>query len=130
MTYFQAYLLTRLDSFNGLFVGGIMLGVLILTLSTCPLFSEGEKYKKYQTKLVASGFCFLMIFSLLKALIPTTKEAAFIYIAPAIINNQDVQKTIKKLPELSGLGLEYLSEILKEEVRDTKQEINKQIKEQ
>jgi len=125
MTYFQAYLLTRLDSFNAFFAGGVVLGVIILAVSACSLFWEGGKYKKYQSMVVLLGFCFIMVFSLLRVLTPTTKEAAFIYIAPAIINNQDVQKAIKKLPEFSGLGLEYLSEVLKEEIKDAKQQIKK-----
>ena len=65
---------------------------------------------------------------LLKTLIPTTKEMAFIYIAPAIVNNKDVQKTIQKIPELSGLGLEYLTETLKGEINEVKGEVKEVVK--
>ena len=45
---------------------------------------------------------------------------AFIYIAPAIVNNKDVQKTIQKIPEFSGLGLEYINELLKTKIDEIK----------
>ena len=41
---------------------------------------------------------------------------AFIYIAPAIVNNKDIQETFKQMPELTNLGLEYLKETLKEKI--------------
>lgn len=51
-------------------------------------------------------------------LLPTTKQAAFIFIAPQIIENGDVKDTFKNIPELSKLGTEYLKEILKEKIDD------------
>ena len=122
MTYFQAYLLTRLDAFGNLFRAGILIGILVCFISLC-ISMEKCKWEK---NLTLKGMLIFALFALLKTLTPTTKEAAFIYIAPAIVNNQDVQKTIKKIPELSGLGLEYLGEVLKEKA---KEEIKQQIKE-
>ncbi len=137
MTYFDAYLLTRLDSFKELFEVFVFSAILIvginfITQLICvanhgfAFSKEDEGVWTTRAKKVFSYFKFtipfLVIVLIFKSLIPTTKEAAFIYIAPAIVNNQDVRKTIKKLPELSGLGLEYLGEILKQEIKDTKQE--------
>ncbi len=129
MTYFDAYILTRLDPFKSLFSGlSIYLGVLLLIFCIVYAISwfvivieqlQNTEVNKIN-KIIKKTILFLIILvaclsCLLKTLIPTTKEMAFIYIAPAIVNNKDVQKTIQKIPELSGLGLEYLTETLKGE---------------
>jgi hypothetical protein len=129
MTYFQAYLLTRLDSFSSLLNSLIAFGLVAIVILCVILFAEtvepefcnGSNIKKYFFIILP----ITLLFSILNAMIPTTKEAAFIYIAPALVNNKDVQKTLKKLPELSGLGLEYLGDILKQEI---KKNINNKIK--
>ena len=141
MTYFEAYILTRLDPFKNLFSGlSIYLGVLLLIF--CIAFGLswiinnagqlGERgdtivknLKKILLFLIVPAVC---LSCLLKTLIPTTKEMAFIYIAPAIVNNKDVQKTIQKIPELSGLGLEYLTETLKGEINEVKSEVKEVVK--
>ena len=50
--------------------------------------------------------------------LPTTKQAAFIWIAPQIVENGAVKDTVKNIPELAQLGTEYLKEMLKEKVKD------------
>lgn len=138
MTYFEAYLLTRLDSFGHFFC--ILFGISIIFFGISGIIwavgeGEWEDSKKKEARkrwlpvvkyllivTAVSGFIF--------SLIPTTKEAAFIYLAPAIVNNKDIQKTIKKIPELSGLGLEYLGEILKSEIYESKKEIIKKVNNQ
>ena len=142
MTYFQAYLLTRLDPFLALFSGLATIVLILIIINfiaqLMALVMRVESYGEAATKnnslckKVASYFkitvpLFIVILTI-KSLIPTTKEAAFIYVAPAIVNNQDLQKTIKKLPELSGLGLEYLGEILKQEIKDAKGEVINEVK--
>ena len=143
MTYFQAYLLTRLDPFLALFSGLATIALIIIIINfiaqLIALAMRGESCGEPETtknnllcKKVASYFkitvpLFIVILTI-KSLIPTTKEAAFIYVAPAIVNNQDLQKTITKLPELSGLGLEYLGEILKQEIKDVKGEVVNEVK--
>ena len=59
----------------------------------------------------------LLVFS---QLLPTTKQAAFIWIAPQIIENGAVKDTVKNIPELTKLGTDYLKELLKEKVNDIK----------
>ena len=130
MTYFQAYLLTRLDSFSSLLNSLIAFGLAVIVIlcvilfakAVEPEFCNGSNIKKYFFIILP----ITLLFSILNAMIPSTKEAAFIYIAPALVNNKDVQKTLKKLPELSGLGLEYLGDILKQEI---KKNININLKE-
>ena len=149
MTYLEAYILTRLDPFKSLFSSlSIYLGVLLLIFCivyaiswlVIAIESEGETItqeffesvnrinkiiKKTILFFIVPIFC---VVSLVKNLIPTTKEMAFIYIAPAIVNNKDVQKTIQKIPELSGLGLEYLTETLKGEINEVKGEVKEVVK--
>ena len=141
MTYFEAYLLTRLDPLKSLFsslsVGlEILLFIFFLAFGLFWIFNiednlggRGDAIVKNLKKIllffIVPIFC---VVSLIKNLIPTTKEMAFIYIAPAIVNNKDVQKTIQKIPELSGLGLEYLTETLKGEIKEVKGEIKETVK--
>lgn len=141
MTYFEAYILTRLDPLKSLF-SGASAGLMSLLIIFCIVFAalwlsniladlgeEGDAIVKNLKKIllffIVPIFC---VVSLIKNLIPTTQEMAFIYIAPAIVNNKDVQKTIQKIPELSGLGLEYLTETLKGEIKEVKGEVKEIVK--
>ena len=141
MTYLEAYILTRLDPLKSLF-SGASVGLMSLLIIFCIVFAafwftnileglgeEGDAIVKNLKKIllffIVPIFC---IVCLIKNLIPTTKEMAFIYIAPAIVNNKDVQKTIQKIPELSGLGLEYLTETLKGEIKEVKGEVKEIVK--
>lgn len=116
MTYFQAYLLTRLDSLGQLFAAVVIIS-LIISFGVLMGFvdtHDTDKQKQFVKKVwkITLPICFISL--LFGSLIPTTKEAAFVYIAPKIINNKDFQETITKLPRLSNLGLEYLSDLLEE----------------
>lgn len=135
MTYFQAYLLTRLDVFQHSFFFVLVVSGLVwlITFFLFLVCHDGFAHETSEAKLMFKKISIISLFifsfsGIAKSLIPSTREAAFIYIAPAIVNNQDIQKTIKKLPELSGLGLEYLSEILKQEIKDTKKEAVQDVK--
>ena len=134
MTYFEAYILTRLDPLKSLFlslssknIGVLIIFFLIFFTFFLPTesFIDQEKDQQAMIKKIKNIF-FLLIIPLyclsfiIATLIPTSKEMAFIYIAPAIVNNKDVQKTIQKIPELSGLGLEYINELLKTKIDEIK----------
>lgn len=140
MTYFEAYILTRLDPLKILF-SSLSVGLGTLLLIFCFAFAywwvyntvEGLGERDAIVKNLKKILLFFivpiyLVVSLIENLIPTTKEMAFIYIAPAIVNNKDVQKTIQKIPELSGLGLEYLTETLKGEIKEVKGEIKEIVK--
>lgn len=135
MTHFQAYLLTRLDGLNHYATVFTVLAFIISFLSSLAFVLSHDSFickdienTKRFGKIAIISLCIGLFFSLIKLLTPTTKEAAFIYIAPAIVNNQNVQETFKKLPELSSLGLEYLGGILKEEIGEGKKEIKESLK--
>ena len=134
MTYFEAYILTRLDPLKSLFLSlsnkGIGVLIILFTIIfTIFLSFESLRYLEEEQKTtirkIKNVFFFLIIplyclSFIIATLIPTSKEMAFIYIAPAIVNNTDVQKTIQKIPELSGLGLEYINELLKTKIEEVK----------
>ena len=142
MTYLEAYILTRLDPFKNLFssasgwlmslliIFGIIYAISWIVIAIEQLQNtEVNKINKIIKKTIHFFIITVVCLScLLKTLIPTTKEMAFIYIAPAIVNNKDVQKTIQKIPELSGLGLEYLTETLKGEINEVKGEVKEVVK--
>ena len=128
MTHFEAYMLTRLDSLIELGIGALLVGILLFAfLITAYLFPEDlhgltveskaekkvnlKKGSKYALPLMLCG-------TIILTFIPTTKEMAFIYIAPAITNNQHLQETLTKLPNISKLGLEYLEETLKDNINN------------
>ena len=134
MTYFEAYILTRLDPLKSLFLSlsnqgiGVLIilftiffTIFLLTVSLKDLKEEQQrkirKIKNIFFFLIIPLYCLSFIIA---TLIPTSKEMAFIYTAPAIVNNKDVQKTIQKIPELSGLGLEYINELLKTKIEEIK----------
>lgn len=50
--------------------------------------------------------------------LPTSKGIAFIYVAPKLIENDNVKETFANIPELAKLGTDYLKELLKEKVND------------
>lgn len=134
MTYFEAYILTRLDPLKNLFLSLSSTGVGVLIIFFTIIFTfflsleslrDLEEEQKTTIRKIKKIFFFLIIpiyclSFIIATLIPTSKEMAFIYIAPAIVNNKDVQKTIQKIPELSGLGLEYINELLKTKIEEIK----------
>ena len=134
MTYFEAYILTRLDPLKNLFLSLSSKGIGFLIILFTILFtiflltvgsSDLEEEQQRKIRKIKNIFFFLIIplyclSFIIATLIPTSKEMAFIYIAPAIVNNKDVQKTIQKIPELSGLGLEYINELLKTKIEEIK----------
>lgn len=126
MTHFEAYILTRLDSLQNLFI--LAATISFIAFSICSVFinlnqifkeddQDQETIDKLRKIIFFIFLPILLLSSLFLILMPSSKEMAFIYIAPAIVNNKDVQKTIQKIPELSGLGLEYLTETLKGEIK-------------
>ena len=127
MTYLGMYILTKLDSWHS-FSWGIGMTILIaavLITIACGLEADthyGEKFehwKKYiralRVKVLFTTGIALLVFA---QLIPTTKQAAFIYIAPQIIENGAVKDTVKNIPELTKLGTDYLKELLKEKINE------------
>jgi hypothetical protein len=131
MTYLGMYILTKLDSWR-CFAGGTGLTLLIITIIAsiilAPIIDCNKDYKEDFIKAYAKYakvlrfktlFIIAVSLTVFAQLLPTTKQAAFIYIAPQIIENGAVKDTFKNIPELTKLGTEYLKEILKEKIDDT-----------
>ena len=125
MGYLMIYLLTQLDSFRRTMwvfsTLSCIISILILFLSIFISYDDFrnsyyEYLKTYRLKLFAILFC---VFYSVGTLLPSTKQAAFIYIAPQIIANGDVKDSIKAIPELSKLGTEYLKTMLKDKIEES-----------
>lgn len=129
------YLLTKLDCWHNIFqASGWILLVLIAALliivlaiadtnsGYCGKFKNVKEAFPYYYKLIPfrKAFIVSLILIILGMLLPTTKQAAFIYIAPQIIENGAVKDTVKNIPELTKLGTDYLKELLKEKVENVK----------
>lgn len=133
MSVLDLYLLLKLDVLKNL-SGNIAIFLLILSgllvfiiTIICSDFYGREDFKEtwkgwvkfFKVKLILFLSIFLLV---LDTLLPTTKQAAFLYISPHIINNGEVQEAVKILPEIVKLGTDYLKEIIKGEVDDIKQD--------
>lgn len=128
MTHFEAYLLTRLDSLIGLGVSAMVLGGLGIIICIMAYGFTVDSYEATSESILQARIDFkrrikyviplLLCASIILTFIPTTKETAFIYIAPAIVNNKDMQETMTKLPNISKLGLEYIEETLKDNINN------------
>ena len=120
------YWFTRLDALNDLCTTfSIILGVILVAaivfaplLLMEPLPKDKEKIGKWVVRgVIAVVFAFVLtLFG--KPFIPTTKEAAAIYLVPAIINNEQVQKVPTNAMKLLNKKLEqYLidNEVIEKE---------------
>lgn len=128
------YLLTKLDNFRCFFdkMTGFMLAIFILlsifTVIYSSIRAEDDYHRTYIEvfkevyTVTRLHICFIsmIVLALITTLIPTTKQAAFIWVAPQIIENGAVKDTVKNIPELTKLGTEYLKELLKEKTNDIK----------
>lgn len=134
MGYLEMYILTKLDSFRYFFdkMACFMLIIFIILSIFTVIYSSVIAEEDYHRTFIEVFkevyivtrlhilFISMVVLTLIYTLIPTTKQAAFIYIAPQIIENGAVKDTVKNIPELTKLGTDYLKELLKEKVNDIK----------
>ena len=125
---FWYYLLAKLNDFNcvaGLIctVSTILWIVSFFLSQANPddwYMDENKRNAEKERKIGQSmyGTCRLLTLITLAwlTLAPSTKQAAFIWVAPQIVENGAVKDTVKNIPELTKLGTEYLKELLKEKV--------------
>lgn len=133
MSYLGFYLLAKLNNIvfvlNILsFIGFICCVVLLIPIAI--MADENSSYcepdrafnKLFKQNLKDFMWCKIFtisaVFLTIATLLPTTKQAAFIWIAPQIVENGAVKDTVKNIPELTKLGTEYLKELLKEKIND------------
>ena len=120
MSYLTAYFILKLTDFIVLFKG--IAGISCCIGGFIILFSD--KIKKARRYFILS-FTVMVLFYILSILTPTTKQVGAIYVLPNIVNNENLQETIKQVPELSNLGLQHLKEILTEGLEEKTNELNK-----
>jgi hypothetical protein len=79
-------------------------------VATDPDYAENaKKVNKYSRKFVVAGF----IGTLLYTFLPTTEQAAVIYLVPKIVNNEQIQN-------ITGDGLEVLQLHIKRYLEELK----------
>ena len=131
MNYLGFYLLAKLNdivcvlstlSIIGFICCAIAIVPIALTADTNSSYCEPDRFFNKLFKKYLKDFMWYKIFTVsavfltIATLLPTTKQAAFIWIAPQIIENGAVKDTVKNIPELTKLGTDYLKELLKEKV--------------
>lgn len=125
MTTFLMYLLVKLDTLSKMSLVVMLLccvAFFILIMVYAELYNDDEKKKCQHFIMIAVKI--LISFTLLFTFLPTTKQAAFIWVAPQIIENGAVKDTVANIPELTKLGTEYLKQMLKDEINDNKNSTN------
>ena len=128
MSYFGMYLLAKLDCWQSstlnlgviLLVIASILTVITLVVGGIELYSDEGKSIKRLARIfkLKTMFTVSSILIGISMVLPTTKQAAFIYVAPQIIENGAVKDTVKNIPELAKLGTDYLKELLKEKINE------------
>lgn len=108
LTYFQMYLITKLDSV-GFFIGffGLMTLAFYLLCSVDKNSSCPEKWTKSLNTTRGFVIGFLLLF--LSILLPSKSDIALIYTIPALVNNQDVQAIPPELAKLARIKLEKMT---------------------
>lgn len=81
-------------------------------------FKENSLRRKFYAKLNKISAILFAIFLSLAVFLPSSKGIAFIYVAPKLIENDNVKETFANIPELAKLGTDYLKELLKEKVNN------------
>lgn len=133
------YLLTIVDNFHGIMVAfSIVFGMslFIITLINllqieesidnvkrrkCYSFDENSIRRRLYSKLNKISAILFAIFLSFAVFIPSSKGIAFIYVAPKLIENDNIKETFANIPELAKLGTDYLKELLKEKVNNDRQ---------
>lgn len=119
------YWITRLDSINRVlcFINCLVfIAVIAFAILAVILICKGKDYSsdsedrirainnvgwRMLKRLSIPASAFLLIASVL-AFIPTTKEAAAMYVIPAVVNNEQLRDTGNKIFELASEWLEEL----------------------
>ena len=128
MSHTFIYLFTRLESFHGLMGGLIVLSIVsIVGLNIC-FFLIQDKYifgeeikKKYLpeiTKWIKTSIVLLVLCTIFSITIPTTKEAAVIYLLPKVVNNEQCQQIPINFTKLLNTKMEtWINEQIGENIK-------------
>lgn len=131
MSYWFMYWFTRLDALNSLFVGISIPSIISLIIGSCfyvgislvgkiendeNLISVGNQIRSLLIYVIMP---LLFIGALGSTLIPTTKEAAAIYLVPKIVNNEELQKIPDNFLKLINEKMEsYFNDVLEEKSKE------------
>lgn len=136
------YLLTIVDNLHGIMVAfSIVFGAALFAMTIINFvhivdnlddirrnrylqYNENSLRRKLFSKLNKISAILFAIFLSLVVFLPTSKGIAFIYVAPKLIENDNVKETFANIPELAKLGTDYLKELLKEKVNDGQRDSN------
>jgi len=100
------YWITRLDYLREFLFVVIVLGGMFGGLTALWGIMKNEFQRCKKTVFFFFGIIFIM--GLIVSLTPTTKEMAFILVAPKIVNSETVQELPNDLKNLKELGMDYL----------------------
>ncbi len=118
MNSWTLYWFTRLDALKGLFgmlcFFGVLFGILSLVAVMAGISEGSEEEGWYKIALKAFKICLVFIFlGVSNTFIPNTKEMAFIYLTPKVIENKEVQKIPSNAIKLLNVKMEeYINESL------------------
>jgi len=125
MSVFEMYLLMKLDIISDMVIG--LSCVLLSVFGFLTIFgwiahyghSPETIFEKKTVPILTTIAATFFIFSLFVGkMIPTTQEAAVLYVAPKVINSEFSQETLpQEAKELYGLVKEYLEEQTSKEVK-------------
>ena len=133
------YLLTIIDNLHGITVAfSIVFGASLLAMTIINFahivdnlddikrnrylqYNENSLRRKLFSKLNKISAVLFAISLSFAVFLPSSKGIAFIYVAPKLIENNNVKETFANIPELAKLGTDYLKELLKEKVNNDRQ---------
>lgn len=130
MTTFLMYLIAKLDDISDSISIILFISAVALTFVTIAFFinlddmdshyrsKDAKRFVKIINRLRKTLLKVVILSLIAATFLPTTKQAAFIWIAPQIIENGAVKDTVANIPELTKLGTEYLKQMLKDEIDD------------
>ena len=122
MSAWTVYLITRLDAVKSVGCGLLAVGVLLAGIVWWFVLAETGNKVKFSFKkvflIMATIFTFIGLSAI--TLVPTTKEAAAIYLIPKLANNKDIQAIGKdSIKLLKGHLEKYLDELEKDKSETT-----------
>lgn len=106
MSMLEMYLITRCDAIHTLFVMGVSASFAVM-FGCCMIGGfDFPKIRNMSIKFLKYSSISAVIFSVLTALTPTTKEFVAIYVIPKVINNEQVQQIPENMIKIMNSKLE------------------------
>lgn len=112
MIYYLLAILNNINLTIGIIAGlSLVLSMIFLIAYNIKLSDEEDISNEFKLMCKIS-YITMCVSWFLFTIIPSQKQAAFIIVAPAIVENKDLQDTLKNIPEIAKLGTEYIKEML------------------